>query len=112
GDIAQWSDNDLNRYHIGLMAGYGRISGKTANSVKSTESTSHADGYSVGIYGTYYANEADKTGLYVDSWVQYNWFKNRVERRGLAEEKYNSDGITLSAEAGYSVLINETQGSE
>lgn len=112
GDIAQWSDNDLNRYHIGLMAGYGRISGKTANSVKSTESTSHADGYSVGIYGTYYANEADKTGLYADSWVQYNWFKNRVERRGLAEEKYDSDGITLSAEAGYSFLINETQGSE
>ncbi|EBR0232329.1 autotransporter outer membrane beta-barrel domain-containing protein, partial [Salmonella enterica subsp. enterica serovar Hadar] len=43
GDIAQWSDNDLNRYHIGLMAGYGRISGKTANSVKSTEATSHSD---------------------------------------------------------------------
>lgn len=112
GDIAQWSDNDLNRYHIGLMAGYGRISGKTTNRVTNTKATSHADGYSAGIYGTYYANEADKTGLYVDSWVQYNWFKNRIDGDELPEEKYNSDGITLSAEAGYSFLINETQGSE
>ncbi|WP_432692451.1 autotransporter outer membrane beta-barrel domain-containing protein [Morganella morganii] len=112
GDIAQWSDNDLNRYHIGLMAGYGRISGKTTNHITNTRASSHADGYSAGIYGTYYANEADKTGLYVDSWVQYNWFKNRVDGDELPEEKYNSDGITLSAEAGYSFLINETQGSE
>ena len=112
GDIAQWSDNDLNRYHIGLMAGYGRISGKTTNHVTKTRAKSDADGYSAGIYGTYYANEADKSGLYVDSWVQYNWFKNRINGDELPEEKYNSDGITLSAEAGYSFLINETQGSD
>lgn len=44
--------------------------------------------------------------------MQYNWFKNRINGDELPEEKYNSDGITLSAEAGYSFLINETQGSD
>ena len=73
------------------MAGYGRISGKTTNHVTKTRAKSDADGYSAGIYGTYYANEADKSGLYVDSWVQYNWFKT-----GLTETNYRKKNIILT----------------
>lgn len=111
GDVAQWSDNGLDRYHIGLMAGYGRVSGKTSNNLTGYQAKSHIDGYSIGIYGTYYANQEDKTGLYVDTWAQYNWFHNRVNGDNLAEEKYNAKGISASAETGYTFLMNETYSS-
>ncbi|XNM80817.1 autotransporter outer membrane beta-barrel domain-containing protein [Escherichia coli] len=35
-------------------------------------------GYSAGLYATWYQNDANKTGAYVDSWALYNWFDNSV----------------------------------
>ena len=64
-------------------------------------------GYSVGLYGTWYANDENKTGTYLDSWILYNWFNNKVYGQGLASEKYDSDGITASVEGGYSFLMGE-----
>lgn len=112
GDIAQWSNNDANRYHLGLMAGHGRVSGKTTNTLTGYQAKSHVDGYSLGAYGTYYANQDDKTGLHVDTWAQYNWFNNRVNGDSQAEEKYDTRGITASVESGYTVLLNKTQSSK
>lgn len=43
----------------------------------------------------------DKTGLYVDSWVLYNWFDNTVKGDEIAQESYKSKGLTASLESGY-----------
>lgn len=107
GDIAQWSTNGLDRWHLGLMAGYGNSQSNTRSDVSRYHSRGQVTGYSAGLYGTWYANDADKTGSYLDSWILYNWFNNKVYGQGLASEKYDSDGITASVEGGYSFLMGE-----
>ena len=92
GDIAQWTNNGDDRYHLGVMAGYGHVKSSTGNRLSDNRAAARADGYSAGVYGTYYANEAEKTGLYADGWMQYSWFDNSVKGDDLAEEKYRSKG--------------------
>ena len=108
GDVAQWSADGLDRWHLGLMVGYGNSQSRSASSLTGYHSRGEVNGYSVGLYGTWYANEADKSGTYVDSWVLYNWFDNKVMGQDQATESYRSSGVTASVEAGYSVKVGES----
>ncbi|MGC3962894.1 MAG: autotransporter outer membrane beta-barrel domain-containing protein [Rhodocyclaceae bacterium] len=108
GDVAQWSNDGLDRWHLGLMAGYGSARNKTTSSHTGYSSRGEVDGYSVGIYGTWYANKADKTGLYVDTWAQYSWFDNKVSGQALEAETYKSNGLTASVESGYTFRLGES----
>ena len=109
GDLAQWSSDGLDRWHIGAMAGYANSQNRTQSSLTGYYSRGQVTGYSVGLYGTWYANDADKTGTYVDTWALYNWFDNKVMGQELATEKYKSSGITASVEAGYSFKLGESE---
>jgi autotransporter family porin len=108
GDVAQWSTDGLDRWHLGLMAGYGNSQSRSASSLTGYHSRGEVNGYSVGLYGTWYANDADKSGTYVDSWMLYNWFDNKVMGQDQATENYRSSGVTASVEAGYSVKMGES----
>ncbi|OVZ89731.1 type V secretion protein A [Yersinia frederiksenii] len=107
GDIAQWSHNDLDRLHLGVMAGYGNSKSKTESRISGYSARAAVDGYSLGMYGTWYANEVDKSGLYVDSWAQYSWFNNSVDGQYLNTEEYKSKGVTASIESGYTFNVGE-----
>lgn len=109
GDLAQWSSDGLDRWHLGAMAGYANSQSRTQSSLTGYYSRGQVTGYSVGLYGTWYANEADKSGTYVDTWALYNWFDNKVMGQGQATEKYKSSGITASVEAGYSFKLGESE---
>lgn len=109
GDLAQWSSDGLDRWHIGAMAGYANSQNRTQSSLTGYHSRGQVTGYSVGLYGTWYANDADKTGTYVDTWMLYNWFDNKVMGQEQATEKYKSSGITASVEAGYSFKLGENE---
>ncbi|MFH3297622.1 autotransporter outer membrane beta-barrel domain-containing protein [Citrobacter freundii] len=109
GDLAQWSSDGLDRWHIGAMAGYANSQNRTQSSLTGYHSRGQVTGYSVGLYGTWYANDADKTGTYVDTWMLYNWFDNKVMGQEQAAEKYKSSGITASVEAGYSFKLGENE---
>lgn len=101
GDIAQWTTNAKDRLHVGLMAGYGNDHNRTTSYLTGYRSNGSVEGYSLGLYGTWYQNNLEKMGLYVDSWAQYNWFKNKVSGAGLPVEEYDADGLTASIESGY-----------
>lgn len=105
GDIADWSSNENNRYHLGFMAGYGFNHSKTESKKTSYTSKGETEGFNLGIYGTYYANEIDKSGFYTDIWLTYSWFDNEVHGEELEKEKYKSRGVTASIESGYSFKI-------
>nr|WP_253271863.1 autotransporter outer membrane beta-barrel domain-containing protein [Yersinia mollaretii] len=107
GDIAQWSNNGMDRFHLGVMTGYGNSKNTTVSQVSGYNAKGTTDGYSTGVYGTWYANDADKSGLYVDSWAQYSWFDNTVEGQDLASEEYKSKGVTASVESGYTFKVGE-----
>ncbi|WP_438442958.1 autotransporter outer membrane beta-barrel domain-containing protein [Kluyvera georgiana] len=101
GDISQWSTNGLDRYHLGIMAGYAIQHSKTRNNLTDYNAKGTINGYSAGLYGTWYANNKDNTGLYVDTWALYNWFDNEVKGDELSSESYKSNGVTASVETGY-----------
>ncbi|WP_392551588.1 autotransporter outer membrane beta-barrel domain-containing protein [Orbus wheelerorum] len=102
GDIAGWSTNGLNRLHIGVMAGQGRSKNDSKSNRDNTKSDAKIDGYSVGLYATWYNNNEDKTGLYIDSWALWNHFNATVSGDNFSE-KYHLKGMTASIESGYSL---------
>jgi autotransporter family porin len=112
GDMAQWSTDGADRTHVGIMAGYGNNQSNTRSSATKYSADGSVNGYSVGAYGTWLANEAGHTGAYVDSWVQYNWFNNGVKGKELSSESYKSDGFTASLETGYTFKTGEFKGSK
>lgn len=105
GDLATWWGEGKQRAHLGLMAGYANQKSNTSNRHSGHSSKGKVDGYSTGLYATYYQNDANKSGLYVDSWLQYNWFDNEVNGQGIASESYKSRGMTGSLEAGYTYHV-------
>ncbi|GKX64040.1 hypothetical protein SOASR032_26090 [Pragia fontium] len=107
GDIADWSHDGLDRWHLGLMAGYGNSHSNTDSKVTGYTSRGTVSGYSAGVYGIWYANDEDKNGTYIDTWALYSWFKNTVKGDGLNSEKYNSQGVTASIEAGYTFNLGQ-----
>jgi autotransporter family porin len=105
-EVAKWKlASDTDRLHAGVMASYG-----TANSDADAQgNTAHAkgdvEGWAVGAYGTWYQNDAQKLGAYVDTWFQYGWFSNRVEGDQLPTVKYHAQGLGVSGEVGYALPV-------
>ncbi|HDX8593009.1 TPA: autotransporter outer membrane beta-barrel domain-containing protein [Aeromonas dhakensis] len=112
GDVAQWSRDGLERGHLGIMGGYGYNHNNTRSGVTGYASKGQTTGYSVGLYGTWYANDADKMGLYVDSWAQYGWFKNTVNGENLPQEQYDASGLSAAIESGYTWKMGEVSSSK
>ncbi|ABP62811.1 autotransporter outer membrane beta-barrel domain-containing protein [Enterobacter sp. 638] len=112
GDVTQWSNNGNDRTHLGLMAGYGNEHSNTRSHQSHYRSDGSVNGYSVGAYGTWYANDEDKNGLHVDSWIQYSWFDNTVTGEDIDPEKYKSKGLTASLESGYTFSMGTFKGSQ
>lgn len=112
GDIARWSADGADRWHLGVMGGYANEHSNTRSNRVGYSSDGRISGYSAGLYGTWYQNDADKTGVYVDSWMQYNWFNSSVESDNRESDSYKSKGLTASLEAGYTLKAGEFYGSE
>lgn len=105
GDIAQWSSTGADRVHLGVMGGYANQKSKTRNTVTGHAANGDINGYSAGLYGTWLQDNADNTGVYADTWLQYNWFNNAVSGDSLSAERYKSKGLTASVESGYTAKL-------
>jgi len=109
GDLAQWNTSGTGRWHLGIMGGYANQKSQTSSSVSGFTSRGQVNGYSSGIYGTWYQHERESDGLYVDSWLQYNWFNAQVKGQDIAPEQYKMRGFTASLETGYALTLGEYQ---
>ena len=112
GDLACWSGDGLDRWHLGAMAGYGQNSSNTRSSSTGYSSDGSVNGYSAGLYATWYANDDTHQGAYLDSWAQYSWFNNSVKGQDIQSESYKSKGLTSSLELGYTHKLGEFTGSK
>lgn len=108
GDIAEWHNGEDDGGHIGIMAGYANNRSTTHSRISGYSAKGSVDGYSIGMYGTWYSDEQNKSGLYLDSWIQYDWFHNRVKGQELDDEKYDSSGISASFEGGYTYDVDHS----
>ena len=95
------------QYNLGAMTGFAYYNGKTRSHLTDRESKTKINGYSLGLYGTWYAHPVEKRGAYIDSWVLWNKFKNEINTPDQNQYKYDSSGITASIEAGSNYLLNK-----
>ncbi|XUK75884.1 autotransporter outer membrane beta-barrel domain-containing protein [Erwinia rhapontici] len=112
GDVARWSTDGLDRWHVGIMAGYGDSHSTTRNQHSGYRSKGSVNGYSVGGYATWYGNTENHTGAHLDTWLQYGWFDNDVKGEELATESYKSHGVSASLEGGYTWKLGQFSGSQ
>ncbi|ALR76412.1 autotransporter outer membrane beta-barrel domain-containing protein [[Enterobacter] lignolyticus] len=112
GDVAQWSPDGLQRWHLGVMAGYGNNHSNSNSSVTGYRAEGTVSGYSAGLYATWFQNDETKQGVYLDSWAQYGWFNNEVKGQDVQAETYKSSGMTASLELGYTHKLGEFAGSK
>ncbi|ALR78681.1 lipoprotein/autotransporter domain-containing protein [[Enterobacter] lignolyticus] len=112
GDLVQWSSDSQDRWHVGAMLGYANEHSHTRSNRVGYGSDGRVSGYSAGLYGTWYQNDTDKTGAYVDTWALYNWFDNNVKSDNRESDDYHSRGVTASIETGYTFETGTFSGSE
>lgn len=95
--------------YAGLMGGYGDARVRSISTlVRPTGSTVQArtdgkvSGYSVGVYGTYYQDDATRLGAYADTWLQWGRYNNQLNSE-LGSARYHSTVVSASLEAGYAL---------
>lgn len=110
GDLARWSHDGQDRVHLGAMAGYGNAQLRSGSQQSGYSAKGEVDGYSIGLYATWYGNQnLQQDGVYIDSWVQHNWFSHDVSGERRSTISYDSKGFSASIETGYTQKISEFQ---
>ena len=104
-ELGRWNSGD-NRFHAGLMFGTGGATTDVDSKITGYKATGRVDGNSVGAYGTWYADAESRTGLYVDSWMNFGRYDNEVQGQSLIREEYKSSTGAFSLEAGYAFEVS------
>ncbi|GKX53871.1 autotransporter family protein [Budvicia aquatica] len=112
GEVFGTQFTDSDRFGLGVMAAYGQADSKSGSKLTGYRADSRIDGYSTGIYGTWYQDAKTLNGAYVDSWVQYSWLDAEVNGQSVAKESYDMDGFSASIEAGYRLPVYQGLNSE
>jgi len=106
GDVAQWKlFSETDRLHLGAMLGYGSADSTARADGNPYKAKGKVQGYSAGVYGTWFQNDESKLGAYVDTWFQYGWYNNRVMGTDLPRVDYDSRAWAVSAETGYAFKL-------
>ncbi|MEZ6876108.1 autotransporter outer membrane beta-barrel domain-containing protein [Enterobacter sp. KBR-315C3_2022] len=104
GDIAAWN-NGKQSLSVGVMASY--VNAKTdstgSKGADGSQFTANGsvNGYSLGMYATWFADAVTHQGAYVDSWYQYGIYNNSVKNGDLGSTDYDSTAHAVSLETGY-----------
>ena len=92
---------------LGVMAGYGNSKSNTRSDITGYRAKGQINGYTTGLYGTWFAEGTDDKGLWADSTLQYSWFNNSVDGEDEADESYKSKGLSASLSTGYVIPLSE-----
>uniref|UniRef100_UPI002A819E59 autotransporter family protein n=1 Tax=Enterobacter TaxID=547 RepID=UPI002A819E59 len=88
-------------FNVGIMSGYGRQNSKSQSRINGYKSEGSVTGYSGGIYTNWSSDISDNGSAYLESWLLYNHFTNKVNGDDLNTEKYTSAGLSGSVEGGF-----------
>ncbi|WP_159566479.1 autotransporter outer membrane beta-barrel domain-containing protein [Budvicia diplopodorum] len=105
GEIFSTHFGELDRLGTGLMLGYANADSRTHSNQTRYSSKGSLDGYSAGVYATWYQDAKSLDGVYVDSWVQYNWLNASVDGEQLTSNDYDINGYSASLESGYRMPV-------
>ncbi|HHF3655460.1 TPA: autotransporter outer membrane beta-barrel domain-containing protein, partial [Haemophilus influenzae] len=104
-EVFTWQ-NESNQLSFGLMGGQAEQRSTFRNPDTDNLTTGNMKGFGTGFYATWHQLQDKQTGAYIDSWVQYQRFRHRINTED-GTERFTSKGITASIEAGYNALLAE-----
>lgn len=107
GDVMNIADGGKGNILVGLMGQQSK--NRNEAKVHGLKADGSVSGYSLGLYGTWYADHNSREGAYMDSWIMSGKFDNSVSGQGLSTEKYNSRDTALSLESGYNVSVYRSE---
>ncbi|EPR6545835.1 autotransporter outer membrane beta-barrel domain-containing protein [Yersinia enterocolitica] len=105
GEVLNAAIGKNDRLGVGVMAGYGYNNNQTQSNRTGYKSRGTVDGYSAGIYATWYQDAKNQQGAYVDSWLQYSKLNASEQGDELAMQSYNINGLSASVESGYRMPV-------
>ncbi|HGK6776107.1 TPA: autotransporter outer membrane beta-barrel domain-containing protein [Yersinia enterocolitica] len=105
GEVLSAAIGKNDRLGVGVMAGYGYNNNQTQSNRTGYKSRGTVDGYSAGIYATWYQDAKNQQGAYVDSWLQYSKLNASEQGDELAMQSYNINGLSASVESGYRMPV-------
>ncbi|KEY60479.1 outer membrane protein IcsA autotransporter [Serratia sp. DD3] len=111
GEVFETHLTEKDHLGIGLMAGYGYASGSSESNQTHYNADQSLNGYSLGVYGTWYQDAAQRHSPYLHAWLRYDWFDASVNGQELANESYQIHGLSASAEGGYPVQIYDGESN-
>ncbi|PVZ83845.1 hypothetical protein C9426_24930, partial [Serratia sp. S1B] len=109
GEVWDTQFTGQDRFALGVMAGYGRSTGTTDSRETSYKADNSLTGYTVGVYGTWYAQASDRHSPYIHGWLQYEWFNASVSSNSYDSGTYHLNGVSTSLEGGYPIAIYQGQ---
>ncbi|HCJ6376234.1 autotransporter outer membrane beta-barrel domain-containing protein [Citrobacter sp. RHBSTW-00671] len=114
GDVLAWNNGEQS-FTAGLMGSYINAdtdsTGNRGADGSRFSASGNVDGYNIGLYATWFADEQNHRGLYVDSWYQYGTYNNNVDNDGLSSVHYDSTASAASLETGYRYDIALSNGN-
>ena len=102
-DLFRFNAGQEGSVRVGAMASYGTNTSQARSAGLSA--SGKVEGYSVGVYGTWYGSSDILAGPYVDTWAMLGRYDNSVDGQGLPKESYRSHANSASVEAGYSFKV-------
>lgn len=101
-ELLHWQSPDQQGLHLGVMLGAGRSQTRSQRSHEGERANGGIQGYTSGIYATWYEQERHREGLYLDGSLNWNWFGNHVsDHSSRTEDSYRSRGWVSALETGY-----------
>mgnify|MGYP005933005553 FL=1 len=108
-DVHSWTSNGTDRFLIGWLVGYGHANTKSHSVNSGYHAKGLVDGINVGLTGTWFQDRLNHEGIYIDSWLTYSWFDNKIKGETLRTEKYHSKGLSASVESGYTAKLSDSK---
>lgn len=99
GDLYKWNLNDMDTLRIGLLGSYGQADYKTKSDVTWLEADANFEGWSVGAYASWQTRA--ESGPFANGQIRWNHFENEVREERLEKDKYDSEGLSATFEAGW-----------
>lgn len=99
GDLYKWNLNDTDTLRIGLLGSYGEADYNTKSDVTWLEADANFEGWSVGAYASWQTRA--ESGPFANGQIRWNRFENEVQEEGLEKDKYDSEGLSATFEAGW-----------
>lgn len=99
GDLYKWNLNDTDTLRIGLLGSYGEADYKTKSDVTWLEADANFEGWSVGAYASWQTRA--ESGPFANGQIRWNHFENEVREERLEKDRYDSEGLSATFEAGW-----------